>query len=75
MYSGVDKGSYHQMAMDIKSVLPKDIVTVDTIKDKVPIVDGDGETIGERDTTMIETSKVPFLNVKTSGGSIDNYRK
>lgn len=72
--SGFDKGTYHQLANDIKGVCG-DLETLDTIKDKVPDYNKAGEQVGEHDTTYYRSNRETFISIKTSGGSIDNYRQ
>ena len=61
IHSGYQNGSYYKIANDLKGIV-KDQVSVDTIKIS--------ETKEKYDTIVTE-----FLKVKTSDGSVQNYRK
>ncbi|MEA3495269.1 MAG: TAXI family TRAP transporter solute-binding subunit [Bacteroidota bacterium] len=65
MLSGFFKGSYYEMANDIK-IVAKDIVNVDTIF-----------TVGAngQDSIAFSRSKSEFLHILTSKGSLHNFKK
>jgi len=71
--SGIEKGSYNSMAKDILKICG-DKEVKDTVREKVPVY-VNGYPSGERDTTYIRSSKETFINIKTTGGSADNYRQ
>jgi len=63
--SGFEKGSYYQMAMDIKSVAG-DMVTFDTIYSK---------TWDEKDSIYLKKTAVPMIEVLTSPGAQQNFNR
>jgi len=77
--SGVDGGSYSEMAKDIQEICPPTIVTeVDTQIIQTPILDSEGYETGETKTTynlVTSSDTSEFINVLTSDGAYYNFLK
>jgi len=63
--SGFEKGSYYQMAMDIKSIAG-DMVTFDTVFSK---------TWDDKDSIYLKKIAVPMIEVLTSPGAQQNFNR
>ena len=72
--SGIEKGSYNAMAKDMSKICG-DKEIIDTVKEKIPVYNSAGLQTGDKDTMYIRRGKETFINIKTSGGSSDNYRQ